>query len=183
MRNATTIPNYLHVFSSKLRKQQGLALAHLNVRSLLPKMEEIRILLSITKLDIFTVSETWLDSSVDDSEVQIAGYQCLRADRNRHGGGVAFYIKNDVAFTHRVDMNHPDMECIWVEVKLKNPTLICCLYRPPSAGDTYYNALLDGLEKAVDEDKHIVILGDFNINYALDDKNDSHPIRLLEDMF
>ena len=44
------------------------------------------------------VSETKLDKSVLDGEVSIDGYEIKRADRNRHGGGVACYIRKDLVF-------------------------------------------------------------------------------------
>lgn len=45
---------------------------------------------------VLTLSETWLDSSVDDGEVAIEGYTVIRRDRNRHGGGVPVYIPTDM---------------------------------------------------------------------------------------
>ena len=38
------------------------------------------------------MSETWLDPSVQDSEVDIEGYSLIRKDRNRKGGDVCMYI-------------------------------------------------------------------------------------------
>ena len=38
------------------------------------------------------------DSSVTNMEVNINGYSTIRNDRNRHGGGVACYAKNDLCF-------------------------------------------------------------------------------------
>ena len=43
--------------------------------------------------DILTLNETRLDSSILDCEVQIPGYDIIRSDRNRYGGGVAIYIR------------------------------------------------------------------------------------------
>ena len=42
------------------------------------------------------VTETWLNSTVLDSE--IPGYLTERKDRSTDGGGVGVYIRNDVAF-------------------------------------------------------------------------------------
>ena len=39
--------------------------------------------------DILTLNETRLDNSILDCEVQIPGYDIIRSDRNRNGGGVA----------------------------------------------------------------------------------------------
>ena len=42
--------------------------------------------------DIITLNETRLDSSVLNGEIEIPGYDIVRRDRDRSGGGVAMYI-------------------------------------------------------------------------------------------
>ena len=77
--------------------QSNIKMAHLNIRSL--KSREHFILLQHTieehKFDIFTLSETWLDSTVDSRIMQIPGFQFLRQDRGDHksGGGMAFLLE------------------------------------------------------------------------------------------
>ena len=78
--------------ASSLAGTKGLAFLHVNARSLLPKLTEIRILLHDSKAAILAVTESWLDSSVIDGEVNIDGYNFVRKDRTRHGGGVGLYI-------------------------------------------------------------------------------------------
>ena len=36
--------------------------------------------------------ETWLSPDVSDKELNLPGYQLLRLDRNRHGGGILMYV-------------------------------------------------------------------------------------------
>ena len=47
---------------------RGLHMLHLNVRSLLPKITEIRHLSKSRKVGIFCFTETWLDDYVKDAE-------------------------------------------------------------------------------------------------------------------
>jgi len=47
----------------------GLHIAHLNCRSLLPHKEELFDLLYNFHLDILTLSETWLDDTIPNSEI------------------------------------------------------------------------------------------------------------------
>jgi hypothetical protein len=42
-------------------------------------------------LDVITPNETRLDESVLNGEVEIPGYDIVRRDRNRNGGGVTIY--------------------------------------------------------------------------------------------
>jgi hypothetical protein len=67
---------------------------------------------------IFSISETWLDSSVYDGEIDSQNYTVLRNDRNRNGGGVCMYIRNDISFYVRYDLSNNTNECIFVEILL-----------------------------------------------------------------
>ena len=66
---------------------------YFNVRSLLPKIDNLRILCSVHSPDIICVVESWLDSDITDSEISIQGFSIIRLDRCRHGGGVLMYVK------------------------------------------------------------------------------------------
>ena len=74
--------------------------AHQNIRSLLSKIDELRILFADLNNNIhfLTLSETCHDSDVLDSELSIDGYCLFRTDeRNKNGGGffvVVFLISN-----------------------------------------------------------------------------------------
>ena len=63
-----------------------------NVRSLLPKLDELKAICATSIPDIVCVFETWLDNSILDNEVTVPNYQLFRLDRNRHGGGIAIYV-------------------------------------------------------------------------------------------
>ena len=71
---------------------------HINVNSLLSKIDELRDVVGHTKPAILGITESKLDSSVSDQEVDISGYSILRSDRNRYGGGVACYVRADPCF-------------------------------------------------------------------------------------
>ena len=57
-------------------KARGLFIAHLNVRSLLGKLDELKFLIKSNSksFDVLTLSETWLNTSISDAEIQISGY-------------------------------------------------------------------------------------------------------------
>ena len=76
----------------------GLHFLHINVNSLLSKIDELRDVVGHTKPAILGITESKLDSSVSDQEVNISGYSILRSDRNRYGGGVACYVRADLCF-------------------------------------------------------------------------------------
>ena len=65
----------------------------LNVASVVKHLDEIRILLSDKKLDVLAINETRLDPTIPDGFVSIDGYDVLRNDRDRNGGGGVYIRK------------------------------------------------------------------------------------------
>ena len=79
-------------------KTRGLHFFHSNVNSLLSKIDELRDIVNHIIPAILGITESKLDSTVTNAEVNINGYSIIRNDRNRNGGGVACYIRNDLCF-------------------------------------------------------------------------------------
>ncbi len=124
--------------SRTVKHSTGLKVAHINVRSLYPKIDEIRYLLADASLDILCITEAWLDKTITDSQIKVNGYLVERNDRNRHGGGVVIYIRDTIDYDLREDLDHSNIESLWLQCKLSSDShvLICALYRPPSATTT-----------------------------------------------
>ena len=79
------------LISPILPSSRGFKLANLNITSLVKHIDEVRILLADTPVDVLSINETRLDDSVKDSDVYIPGYEIIRRDREingRLGGGV-----------------------------------------------------------------------------------------------
>ena len=144
--------------------QKGLKFCHLNVASLLKNLDEIRLLLKENDIDVFALNETRLDDNVSDSEISIPGYNIVRKDRNRAGGGVAMYVKNSMDFQVVEHYALTKMEATCIKICIPNSQPIFCLnwYRPPNSKieilDFYENFLeiLDGFNAPV------IIMGDVN---------------------
>ena len=69
-------PTELHHVSEQWNFGKTMVIMHLNVRSLLPKMDEIRHRLAgSTPPAIVGFSESWLDGAVSDGEIHIPGYK------------------------------------------------------------------------------------------------------------
>ena len=79
---------------------KGFKIVHLNVRSLLKKMDRIRLVTEGSEVDVITLSETWLKPHLNTSLVGIDGYQAFCQDRNlltkkkkgKKGGGLISYV-------------------------------------------------------------------------------------------
>ena len=72
-------------------------------------MRKIREFVLHCKPHVICFSETKLDSTVTNAEMNIDGYSHVRHDRNRHGGGVACYVNNSVHYNVRTDFSN-DLE-------------------------------------------------------------------------
>ncbi|KAI5723157.1 hypothetical protein M8J76_002202 [Diaphorina citri] len=148
-----------------------LSVAHLNARSMRPtdKFVELSNILTGTGCDIFCVTESWLDSTITDSEISILGYRVIRNDRvGRRGGGVAVYLNEQ--FSYQVLASSPSQysattEFLLLEVVVdSSKLLVAAVYHPPRAGslDTFEEAL----EFFLPNYQHRFILGDFNIDLS-----------------
>ena len=90
-------------------KNRGLHFIHLNINSLLPKIEEFCYIAKFTNAVVIGICESKLDASVLDPEISIENYKILHCDRNRQSGGVACYVRNDLSyntlsvFPHKVE--------------------------------------------------------------------------------
>ena len=65
----------------------------LNTCSLLPKLDDLRILAHTTSVAAIGITELWLAGSVSDAEVEIPGYIIVRYDRSHTGTGVCMYTE------------------------------------------------------------------------------------------
>ena len=65
-----------------LNKQKGFKLLHVNVRSLVKKMEQVKIMFHNSNMDVITLSETWLTEAVNSRTVELENYTLFRQDRD-----------------------------------------------------------------------------------------------------
>ena len=91
----------LHLNEWNVFRSKGIHLIHLNVNSLLPKIDEIRYIAQRTKAAVIGITESKFDESIFQSEIEIGNYDLLQCDRNRDGGGVACYIRSDISYVQK----------------------------------------------------------------------------------
>ena len=131
-------PQNFSVKESGGKNANSMKLAHLNARSL--KRREHFILVRETilqnKFDVFTISETWLDDSISDLNIEIPGYHLFRIDRQKRGGGVCVYVSHSYKTELLLDISNVStngFHQLWLNVQVKNmkSVLVCAVYRPP----------------------------------------------------
>jgi exonuclease III len=132
------------------------------------------------QFEILAINESRLDNNITDNLIKIQGYTIVRKDRDRHGGGVVFYIKNNIAFKVRFDLCYDDLETLTVEIEKPSQKyfLITTWYRPPSSEISIMSKFEQLLKNLEDCNKESIILGDFNCN-ILAKEIDTHTSTIL----
>ena len=147
-----------------------ITIVHVNARSLPRHFDDVAALVSSHRPDVLALSETWLDSSIDDKEISLPGFVLFRLDRNRYGGGVAIYCADYLSCS--VITNGPTasgVEFLWVSVnspQSHSSFALGCFYRPPSANSHSVQNICDNIESMLLSWKNLIACGDFNIDLS-----------------
>ena len=111
-----------YLILSKLRKRNPnkLIIGSININFLAAKFEAIKELIK-SKLDILVLQETKIDCTYSTAQFLIEGFeQPFRLDRNKNGGGVMIYIKDNLPCKQiTFDTLPNDIECIFLELNLR----------------------------------------------------------------
>ena len=153
----------------------------LNIFSLMPHLDEVRVFISEERPHIICITDTNTDSTIDNSHIEIDDYVVVRNDRNRHGGGVAIYIHKTVNYKLREDLAYSEIESISIQVKvgIYKPSIVTSVYRRPGKPVEYFNEL-DKLLNSIDaEDKETIYLEDTNCDMLDFTNNDSKNLMRL----
>ena len=153
--------NLLPEFPSQIK---GLKIGHLNIRSLPLHLDELRLILQEHPFDIFSINESRLDSSISKGEVKINGYSIIRKDRNREGGGVAIFVKENLTYS-KVDLpDFSDLElvCILISQPFSKQILISSWYRPPDSPVVVLSRFENFLRFIDSKETESIILTDSN---------------------
>ena len=98
---------------------KGMVMAYLNINSLLAHIDELSVYISSRKIDILCINETKLDHTINDQEVSLPGFEIVRRDRKvngRNGGGVCLYIRSNINYKVRYDLQSEILESLIVEI-------------------------------------------------------------------
>ena len=139
----------------------------MNARSILNKIDELRVVVQDCRPDIIGITESWCHSSITNAELEILGYQLYREDRldtfNGRGGGVLLYVSDKIS-SLEVDsiVGGDGFNIKFCKLQFQGgiKTTVGLVYKSPNISE--YNELdfIQLLENV--KDKHIVYFGDFN---------------------
>ena len=106
----------------------------------------------------------------------IPGYVIIRKDRNRYGGGVAIYIKENISCSARHDLIAPaqlEMICAEINLPYNKSFLVSTLYRPPNADINVLKITLNLLKNVITEISSWLFQGIWTVTIL--DWNPSEP--------
>lgn len=149
-------------------------IVHVNVQCITNKINETEIFVKEHNVDILCLTEHWLLHN-DIENISFPNYTLVSYfSRVSHiHGGSSIYVKNNIISTKLKLLNDLSIEC-QVEMSgisictsdMKQKIAIINIYRPPK-GDVhiFLNNLAEALNTITKKFEHIVLCGDFNINY------------------
>ena len=151
------------------------ATLHINIHSLPAKHDQLQLIttrLNETgiEIDYILLCETFL-SDYNQELYKIDGYQLVTRNRTTNSkGGVAIYIKNNISYKRRLDMEinvDGEFESIFVETNSNNNKLIIGeIYRIPNTNETESLSRYETILHKLNNQKYKTIIGtDQNFDY------------------
>ena len=115
-------------------------------------------------IDIFMISETKLDDSFPLGQFLIEGFTLYRRDRDRKGGGIMFFVREDIPSKIVFKSNNTVFEGIAIEINLrKQKWLICFSYNPhKNLIGTHINHISNILDTNLAKYEKYLVIGDLN---------------------
>lgn len=176
-------------FKSLDNANENLSIMHLNIRSLNHNFDNLKQLIDNPLQSTFSViglTETWLTKS-SSAHYALPGYKLIENSRNnRTGGGVAFYIKENIVYTihNGLSSMNEHIESLLVEINISGTRniLIMVIYRPPNSNSKQFlEHIQDLTHNPIFNNKECFIVGDFNIDISKC-HSQKNPQELLDTM-
>ena len=172
--NAFTPDEFNSYYRNKSFSLNSFSCIHINCRSLLHNFDNIvYAFLDELKLKptVICLSETWFQEDTVHPLCQLQGYKFEGTSREeRRGGGVGIFIKENVQYVRRFDLeiNSEVIESCFIEIiNCNNKVLVGSIYRPPDQPVDDFLLNLTNIFNIVNtEKKKLYLLGDYNINWA-----------------
>jgi hypothetical protein len=171
--SVSDLSSYCSVFKNNV------SFLHLNVQSIVPKLDIITA--EYSSYDILSFTESWLKPNINDETLKLPGYKFppFRRDRqNKTGGGVIVYVKEHINCIVRPDLQMDNIECLWIEINFKNKKYVYgTFFIPPDSGSQSWLDIEQSIDLALNSNHAIIIVGDFNNNQL--NNNTNNKIRSL----
>ena len=157
-----------------------------NVRSLVPKIEEVRCVIEKLEFDLFVVVESWISDSVLVSAIDIPGYNVLLKNRstNNHGG-IALYYKKELNIKELITNTCTEgIETLTFMLHFNSKRFgICSVYRPPNVLYSNLTTLEQLIAEIYPRVDNVILLGDVNCDFLTPSKPETVYLQSVFDSF
>ena len=164
-----------------------LSLAVWNARSINRKAAMICDIITSNRLDIFAITETWLNSETNNVAIVeilniLPDFTVLHIPRpNKKGGGIALFVRTSFNITKNLTPTFTSFEHLDITLSYKNFNFrLVVIYRPPPSTKNklttakFFNEFADLTEELTNCHRPLLITGDFNFHLDNNDNADAH---------
>ena len=136
-----------------------------STNSLRYKIIDLRELLDCVDIDFISISETKLDESFPSAQFHTDSYFLFRRDRNKHGGGLAAFVKSGLLPKCINELESDKIEILAVEINIdERKWIILNVYKCPESNvDNFMEETGKIPDKTFSKCHCIILMGDINI--------------------
>ena len=128
-----------------------------NVRSLIPKSDELEVVANVNEADIICITETWLTPDIPDSALSYSNFALFRNDRTVSiGGGVCILVNKNIFCKRLIEFENPNIESLWLSLSPRrlprsiSIILVDVVYHSTSSGASENYELYNHMQCNVD---------------------------------
>ena len=138
------------------------SILHQNIRSIRNKLDYINDFFS--DYDVLCFTETRLNIDIPDESLTLEHFDCMfRKDNSSFSGGFLVYTSSKFLPKRLLDLEAYLPESLCIEIKDRTQRfIICTVYRPPIYRIEFWERLNIFIEKALDLNNKVVLVGDIN---------------------
>ena len=170
----TEIPSSISIHhKSSIIKPEILEFFLLNIEGINPNVPKHKLKIKSLEEEVnnsdqtipfFALTETHLNESIFDAEIQIKNYEVIRSDRiDRRKGGVALYLHHTITVDETKKFSDKFTEAIMVHIK-KCKLVIIIVYRAPNTPLNSFKNCLDSIKLFTNKFQgcDVIATGDYN---------------------
>ena len=130
--------------------------------------------------------KTKIDSSVNDNEIYLPGFEIVRKDRSvngRSGGGI--YLRSNINYQILNDLCDDRHESVVIEIirPHSRPFIVSTWYKPPNSPQDIFRQFESLIDKVDYEQKDFYLLGDLNCNMHDGSNHNSSTLTNILDIY
>ena len=156
--------------SDNVESHDSLKLSFMNIRCLRSNFVDCESFLESNSADIFALSETNLDDSIDSGNFSVRGYlPLIRKDSSTHMHGLAVYMKEGLPFAQDLSLeNSADSYLYFRLALLHSVSYFFFLYRSPTLSlCTVFDSISSHIDEVllINPSANVFVFGDFNVHH------------------